>query len=333
MRQFIKSFFASFLAIIAVIVLMIAIFTGMFIGTLSSLGSKSKTIVNKNSILLIDLDHTYSDNATSNSIAALLSEDADKPSIYQVTESIKKAGTDNNIEGIYIKMGDPELGKANLSQFRDALLEFKKSNKFIYAYGENISQSAYYIATVADSIFMNPHGGLSFQGLSSQILFFKGLLDKLEIKPEIFYAGKFKSATEPFRLEQASPENKEQLAKLQETIWEDYMAAVHMKTGLDNEQINDLVNNFKIQFPQDAVTYKLIDGLRYKDEVIASLLTKLKVDEESDLNMVALNDYAMNMEQTSKASDRIAILVAEGSIVDGKAEDEGVIASEDFVKE
>ena len=180
---------------------------------------------------------------------------------------IHYAKSDSSIKGIYIKAGDNENGYATSEELRQALVDFKKSNKFIIAYGNVVPEHAYYIATVADKIYCNPAGGVEWDGFSVDILFMKGLLDKLEIDPQIFYAGKFKSATEPLRVTQMTDAN-----RLQTTVWlNDIYNNLLMRTAearnIDTATLHQLANTGAIQTANDALKYDLVDGLKYDDEV------------------------------------------------------------------
>src|SRR5690606_5441502 len=150
-------------------------------------------------------------------------------------------------------------------------------------YGELISQAEYYVVSVADQIYVNPLGGLELKGLSSNLVFFKGALDKLEVQPEIFYAGQFKSATEPFRLNKMSEPNRKQLAALQEDVWNNYLEAFAAHAGTTPDSIHYLAVNGLVQTASDAVRYKLIEGTRYKDEIESMLKAATNLDSTDDL--------------------------------------------------
>src|SRR5690606_5190314 len=145
--------------------------------------------------------------------------------------------------------------------------DFKTSGKFVVTYAESYSQTDYYTASVADSIYVHPMGGVEIKGLASTIMFFKGALDKLEVNPEIFYCGQFKSATEPFRLDRMSEHNRKQLAAMQADVWQEFVKAFSEKTGKTEEEINQIARTYALRTPEDAVNYKFVNGIKYKDEV------------------------------------------------------------------
>jgi protease-4 len=215
------------------------------------------------------------------------------------------------------------------------LKDFKKSGKFIYAYGEVVPQKAYYLASVADSIFLNPAGFTEFYGLSSQIPFFKGTLEKLEVEPEIFYAGKFKSATEPFRCDKMSEPNKIQIRALQNEIWSEFITAVAEHTKTDTSAISLIAQKAAVQFPQEAVDHKLVDALHYVDEVENAVRNQTGQKTDEKIKYVAIDDYASNVRNSaSKENDnRIAVLMAEGNISDGETNDDFEIASKNLLDE
>ena len=333
MKQFFKMFFASFLAMVVMGVIIFAVIIGI-IAAIAGSADEKETSVADNSILIIDSEKLIHEQGEKNSIAAFSGDRDYSPGLYDITKAIEHAKTDDNIKGILIRLGYSPNGWATLQQLRHALASFKTNNKFIYAYGEIIPQKTFYLASVADSIFLNPVGYSELKGLSSQLPFFKGTLAKLEVAPVIFYAGKFKSATEPFREEKMSEPNRQQIADLQNDIWAEYVTAVGAHNRTNGAAVNQLAQTGAIQFPADALRYKLVDALLYWDEVEQKMraMTDRKADEK--IKYVDLGDYAAKVRNDKKLKDeRIAVLFAEGSISDGEKNSDYEIASEDFVEE
>ena len=194
MRSFFKTFLASFLALIIFCLLVFFI----LVGVISSITSKSKPEIASKSILELDLGQLYHERMVESPWSSLSSE-SDAPGVFDVVRLIENAKTDNNIAGIYVHAEDNVNGFATSKEIREALLDFKKSKKFILAYGDRMSQKSYYVATAADKVYLNPYGNFDWKGFAITFAFLKGTLDKLDIKPQIFYAGKYKSATEMFR--------------------------------------------------------------------------------------------------------------------------------------
>ncbi|HMI59988.1 MAG TPA: signal peptide peptidase SppA, partial [Puia sp.] len=234
------------------------------------------------------------------------------------------AKEDSAIKGIYLKCNNNPNGFASNEELRYALADFKKSGKFIYAYGDMISQKAYYVATVADKIYCNPKGDVEWKGFSTQMMYLKGALQKLEIEPQIFYAGKFKSATEPLREEKMTDANRLQLTELLGNFYNRFLNTTAQSRGLDTTTLRKCVNESLIRQAQDALDYKLIDGLKYDDEVKDELRARLNVDKHDWLNFVSLGKYAkgVNFKQTGK--EKIALIYAEGEVVDGKGDREEI---------
>lgn len=337
MKQFFKFFFASLLALFVASILFFVVFFAV-VGAISnsissSLTSDEKTVTQDNSILFINLSDSYRELGQQNMLAAITGGPSKSAGLNSILNSIKYAKTDKKIKGIYIKTSGSSNGLATEQQLRNALKDFKTSGKFIYAYGDYISQADYFIASVADSIFVNPLGNVVLKGLASKITFFKGAMDKLGIVPEIFYCGQFKSATEPFRMEKMSDPNRKQLASLQHDIWSNYLEAAAEKTKADTATINSWAQKGLIQTAYDAVEHKLIDGTKYKDQVETLLKEKSGLKEDEDIRFAAIADYASSLPISTK-ENKIALLVAEGEIVDGEGSgQEPQIASETFIKE
>lgn len=333
MKQFFKMFFASLLAMIVAGVIVVAVFVGLIIGAVNSaVNSKPTVHVASRSVLLLDMNTRFSEQPRQNSFARLSGASGYNAGLYDVVRALEQAKTDDKIEGLVLKLGPTANGWATLQQLRTAVKDFKTSGKFVYAYGENITQGAYYVATAADSIFLNPVGDMELKGFATVLMFFKGTLDKLELEPEIYYAGKFKSATEPFRATQMSEENRRQIREFQDDFWGEFAGAVAERLKADTAAVTQLAVNGTIEFPKDALANKLVDGLWYSDQVNDLLKAKTGTDEDKDLKLVSVNKYAENLKDGDRKDDRIAVLYAEGSIVDGEGDDMGQIASADMVK-
>jgi protease-4 len=234
---------------------------------------------------------------------------------------IHYAKTDSAVKGIYIKANSNSNGLGTTEEIRNALREFKRSGKFIYAYGDVISLRAYYAASVADQIFCNPKGGVEWKGLTSIMGFIKGGLDKLEIQPEIFYAGKFKSATEPLRAEKMSDANRLQLTVILGEIFNHILYQTATSRVQDSTVLRRCVDEQLIQTAADALQYKLVDGLKYNDQVLEDIEEKIKASSITSINFVPMGKYyeAVKSKFSGSGTDRIALIYAEGNIVGGKS--------------
>src|SRR5580704_13004270 len=203
---------------------------------------------------------------------------------------------------------------------RLALADFKKSGKFVYAYGEAISQKAYYVAGVANKIYCHPKGDLEWKGFAAEMMYLKGALQKLEIDPQVFYAGKFKSATEPLREDRMTDANRLQQTQLLGDFYNRLLEYTAQSRGLDTAVLRKCANEHLIREAEDALEYRLVDGLKYDDEVKDELREKLNVDKHAWLNFVSLGKYAKAVNYKATGKDKISLIYAEGDVVDGKGE-------------
>jgi len=329
MGGFFKMFFASLLALL---IFSLLVFFLLF-AFVAGIASSEKPVMEKNSVLLLNLSQPYFEQHVENPLAGFSSnDDLTIPGVYDVVRLIAKAKNDARVKGIYLTAGANPNGFATCEEFRNALLDFKKSGKFIFAYGEIMNQKSYYVVNVAEKIFMNPKGYFDFMGFRSSLLFLKGTLEKLDIEPQIFYAGKFKSATEPFRTDKMTEEN-----RLQTSVWlGDLYAHFLLKTSeareIDTATLHRMANDAVIKTPQDAVEHKLIDGVKYDDEVRDEIKTKLGLDKYDRINFITVNRYFKASNLNKSSANRIALIYAQGAIVDGSRDDHYYIASADYIK-
>lgn len=327
MKEFFRSFFASLLAIIVSGILMVVFFVMLVVGVAKSVTEKDNTMV-AGDIIEIDLTKRIHEIGENNPFAAFGEGESYKAGLYDITRAIDYATTDNAIKGIYLKLGPTPNGWATLQELHHALKAFRLSGKFIYGYGENITQGTYFAASAADSIFLNPSGDIELKGFATILSFFKGTLDKLEVQPEIFYAGRFKSATEPFRVDKMSEPNRQQVKAFQDAMWAEFITAAGAYAQMSPDSVHLLAQTGAIQFPSDALKHHLVGGLLYADEVAKLLRRKTGRTESEDIKTVSINDYAdMVKANRVSASSKIAVLFAEGDIVDGEQEDDYQIAS------
>lgn len=327
MRSFFKIFFASLLAFmvfsgICLIILLVIIGRAL---------APEKVVINPNAVLVVETSQPYGEQRISNPLNTLLKGKAsDIPGLYDVVRLISYAAADDNIKGIYLKTDGNPNGFATSEELRNAILQFKKSGKFVYAYGEGISQQAYYLATTADKIFLHPQGGLDFAGFSTQVMYLKGTLEKLEIQPQIFYDGKFKSATEPLRETRMSDANRIQTNAYLGQLYGHYLTNVGNTRRLDTATLHRYANDGLIQTAQDALTYKLVDGLKYDDQVMDEFRKKLGLKRDDEVNFVSLTKYesASDDYKYTTGDNKVAVLYAQGNIV-SKGENEDVMISSD----
>ena len=325
-----KSFFSSFFAaLLAIVVFSIGGFM-LLIGFAAAFSSDVEVTVPTNAVLVIDLNDTFTEKEVSDPFTELMNPGTGKvPSLTSVIGLIQHAKKDSNIKGIYIKCQQNANGYASSEELRKALVDFKKSNKFIFAYGETISQKGYWVGNVANQIYTHPQGGLEFSGFSLETVFLKGMLDKLDVEMQVFYAGKFKSATEPFRYTKMSDANKQQTGVWLNGLYDHFISSVASARQIAPEKLKAMANEAKIQSAQDALSNGLVDGLIYDDQLKKMIAKKLNGIKENDIPFVTIKEYAKSVPLRGTGSGKIAVVYADGDIVMGK-NIKGSIASDDF---
>ncbi|GAB4129076.1 MAG: signal peptide peptidase SppA [Raineya sp.] len=310
---------------------------GIFIlaGLGASLGSSDKTKVEENSVLFLNLARPVAERADDeNPLEDLnlpIGGAESKAGLLEIVQAIKYAKDDKKIKGIYIHTQSTGAGYAALKEIRDALVEFKKSNKFIYAYGEYYTEGAYYIASVADKIYLNPIGTVELNGLYAEVPFIKGVLEKLEVKPEVFRVGEFKSAVEPFLLDKMSEPNRLQTKAYLEAIYDVFLDDIAASRKVDKQRLRTISDSMLIRKSQDALDNQLVTNIGYEDEILEVLRKELKVDKKEKIKMIGANNYFKSIE-TKYSKNKIAVVFAEGEINSGKSGDDN-IGSETIVQE
>ena len=323
---------------------MIALVINFFIkvGVVSSMisnlskNTETSTTVKPNSVLYMKLDYAIPDRTSDNPFGGInfsTMESQDMTGMNEILRNIEYAKTDPNIKGIYLELSSIPTSTATLQEIRDKFIEFKESGKFIVAYGESYSQSAYYMATVADKIILNPEGMLDLHGMSSQIMFYKHLLDKLDVEMQIVRGpnNKFKSAVEPYFLDKMSEANREQMEKLLGTVWGQILTGISQSRNISVEQLNQIADNLETMFnAEKALEYGLVDNLYYKDQVLDEL--KGLTGSNKSINAITNANYAKSYDLKNKSKNEVAVIYASGQIFDGKGEEEANVYSENLSK-
>lgn len=333
MKRFILYVFATMTGIM--LLLGFLFLMAMLMGTVFS--KSGEVVIKPNGILHAKFSSEIKEQGKENPL-----EDIDLPlpmgqqssslGLDDLLDAFDKAKTDDRIKGIYLDLMGVPAGWAKTNTIRDAILDFKESGKFVVSYAEMMTQKAYYLASAADEVYLNPSGGMTLNGFGGEIMFLKGMLDKLEIEPEILYVGKFKSATEPYRLTQMSQENKEQVKEYLTDIYENFLAEVAPSRGMDESTLHNIINELKVRLPEDAKTNNIVDDLVYESQVFDMLREKTGMDEDDKLNFVPLKTYIKSGVEDKKFSkNKVAVVYAEGSIVDGPGTEEN-IGSERYAK-
>ncbi len=301
----------------------------ILIGIVGSLASgdsnESALTIKENSVLEINLSYIIPDRTTKNPFGNLPIPGLAKGKalgLNDIIHNINKAASDNNIKGILLDADVSPNSYGNLEEIRNALIEFKKSKKFIYAYAEIMDEHSYYVASVSDKIFLNPSGELLLNGFSQQVFYVKGLLDKLGLKPELIRHGKYKAAGEPLIAERMSEENRKQIESYMGSLYDHFLNNIALSRKKDVAEMRSIVNELKVQSAQDAVNLKVIDGLKYKDEVDNELRTKLGITEGGKINLVGMAKYKNVPGNTSVSDNKIAVLYCIGDIVGGEGDDQ-----------
>lgn len=290
--------------------------------------------VKGNSILHLKLDRPISEVEFENQFEEIpfFASTPSTIGLVQLKEAIKHAKNDDKIKGIYLDAPYVMSGIAAIQELREELADFRRSGKFVISYGEMYSEPSYYLASVADQVYLHPEGDLEFNGLGANVTFFKGMFDKLEIEPEIFRVGEFKSAVEPFIRKDLSPENELQITSMLNSIYTNFLDSIAINRNISVDSLSAISRNMSARNPQLAASLGLVDSLFYKDQVEGVLKSKSGIDQEDDLNFISYKDYNKSFSTYKKSDNEVAVIVASGDIVSGKG-DVDKIGSEKFTKE
>lgn len=332
MLQFLKYFFAALLALVVFFFFFFIILIGIGI----SASKTSEVAIKDNSILKIDFNEQVTDEYGEDPF-----EDLNIPGFQMETrlslpllkKAIRAAITDPKIKGIYLPVEYVSAGPAVMLEIRDELKKFKAAGKFIVAYGEVFSESAYFINSVADSVYLLPTGYMEVNGLFSETVFFSGFLEKIGVKPEIFKVGDFKSFVEPFERKEMSEPNRIQTTAFLNSIYQVFLNEVASSRKLKPEELERISDSMLVRSANDAVNMKLVDRLAYYDQVEKTLHTLSELDSADEVRFVSTNKYLKSIKSDSKNSkNRIAIIVAEGDIV-SSTEDDASMSAKDISEE
>ena len=277
---------------------------------------------------MITLDQPVSDRSSDNPFANMNFTRPDistQLGLNDIISTLKKAETDSKVKGIFLELTDVPSGQATIEEIRNALIDFRKSGKFIVSYSETFTQKSYYLASVSDKIYMNPAGAMEFKGMVGQVMFFKGLLDKIDVEAQVIRHGKFKSAVEPFTLDKMSEPSKVQTLTFISGMWKHMLEGISSSRKIPVEDLNAIANEYKIQSPQNAVSLKMVDKLLYKDEVLDELKNRVGAKKIKDIKLMKLGKYAKAPGEDKKSSDnKIAVIYASGNIISGEGDEESI---------
>jgi protease-4 len=328
MKSFLKNILTTIIGIISSIIVMIL----LIIGFVAIISSEDEVKVKKNSILKIDLANTSVVERSSENPFDGLSLSGDVAStieLKQVLDNIEKAKLDDNIKAIYINTSYVSAGISQIEEIRNKLLEFRQTGKPIIAYSEVYNQAAYYLSSVANKVYLNPEGIVELKGLSAGFMFYKGLLEKLDIEVQIIRHGKFKSAVEPFMLDKMSDANREQMQLLLNSFADNLFDSIASQRGMTLSDIHNHANNLSLENAKSCLDLHYVDALLYQDQVDDSLLV---ISKSEKLNFISLNKYSnVKVEKKEISRNKIAIIYATGEINSGEG-DEKSIGSETTAK-
>lgn len=332
MGQFLKFLLASCLGLFIGFFLLMGI-GALVIGQAISASEKVKD-VEANSVLHLTLDRPIPEQTNNLEIDPFAFETESTLGLTAIVDAIDRAAEDDDIKGIFL---EPEqlsaIGLASSGVIRDALVDFKKKGKFIIAYGDYYTQAGYYLAATADEVLLNPLGIVDLRGFSTQIPFFKDMLDRIGVNMQVYYAGKFKGATEPYRLNELSDANRQQIRTYLDDVYNHFLMGLSDARGLSVPELRQIANDYEGIDPNSALSSGLVDVIDHRDAALNRLRDRLGLEEDEDIKRVSLSAYAKasKADKDYSVKDKIAIIYAEGAIVDGNGTP-GTIGDEQYVK-
>lgn len=323
MKQFFKFMFASCLGSALMLII-------LFVAMIWVIGSSSKSTVTvkPKSVLYMTLNYEIPERTTDDDLTATLmglqNSNTDQSGLNDIIANIDEAKNDPNISGIFLELSSVGTSTANIEELRHHIISFRESGKFVITYSETMAQNAYYLATAGDEIYINPDGMLDIHGMASQIMFYKNLLDKLDIEIQIIRGpnNKFKSAVEPYFLDKMSAANREQMTKLLNTMWFKVVSDISESRNISIAKINELADNLSLTFDAKvALNEGFVDGLAYRDEIIARIKDLAGIEKSKKINVLTNSQYASARPEPKVKSDKIALIYANGQIIDGNGDD------------
>ncbi|MBU3662545.1 MAG: signal peptide peptidase SppA [Bacteroidetes bacterium] len=324
MKQFFKFMFASMFGVIIGAFLLIFILVGI-IGAFAGGKSDKEVGLKENSVLELDINYVIPERSLNNLFEGLNIGgfgEAKAMGLQEILSNIKKAASNEMVKGIYLKAEVSPNSYATLEEIRNELINFKKSGKFIIAYGEYMDEHAYYVASVSDKVFLNPSGEILLNGFSQQVMYLKGMFQKIGVEPELIRHGKYKSAGEPLIADKMSNENRQQIEAYMGNLYQHFISGIAKSRRLKAEEMLAIVDELKIRQAEDAVALKVIDGLKYKDEVDAFIRKRLGIEEKEKIAFVNMGKMKNVKGNTSISDNKIAVVYCVGDIMSGEGDDE-----------
>ena len=317
MKNFIKTVLANVIALF-IAGLLLPFFLLFIIVIIGSASSSDKDIkIKENSVLTIDFKSKIVEHENESEASMFDLKDDAELKYQDILNAIETAKNDDKIKGISIELDDIDAGITQIDDIRKSLEDFKKSNKFVYAYGNNVSQASYYLGSVADQYFLNPVGGIELKGLSTEVIFLKEFAEKYGININVIRHGNFKAAVEPFLRNEMSPENKEQMTALLNDTWGEISSKIIQSRKLDPTEFKTVVDSLYATIPDLSLKHKLADKLVQKSEYEEIIKNKLNIGKDEKLNKVSIRNYAFSQVDTKTNDNKIAVLYASGTIYNG----------------
>jgi len=330
--NFFKTLLASMLGTVLALGIIMLIFVLLIVSAVSS--SDSKEIkVSENSVLHITLEGTMTERSYQKefNFSSGGFEGGNTSGLHKFISELERAQKDDRIKGIFLEISDFAAAPSTILDVRRALADFKNSGKWILSYGEDFSQGGYYLASAANEVYLYPQGSLDWRGINAEVSFFKNMLDKLEIEAQVIRGpnNRFKSAVEPFMYDKMSPENKEQIATFIGDIWRTMLDGISASRSIELAQLNQYADSLTLINPEKAVETRMLDGLKYRDEVIAMIKAKLGIEAtapDKDLKLISLADYEDEEKEESEQvkKEKVAVVYAVGAIESGEGDDETI---------
>lgn len=313
MKDFIKNVLATMVGMFGFFIVMGVIGMMSIIGMIAS-GNAAQN-VEKNSVFVLNLSGTISEQGSENPLSMFTGENSLNSGLNDILSSIKKAKANDDIKGIYIETGALAANYATLQEIRNALDDFRKSGKWIVAYGDFYTQGAYYVASVADKVYINPKGIVDWHGIGAQTMFYKDFMAKFGVKWEVVKVGTFKSATETFTEEKMSDANRLQTKTFIDGTWRNVCDAVSKSRGISVDSLNSYADSYlALQATETLVKAKMVDGMMYGDQVKDAVKKMMKLEKDDDIAQLTLNDM-LNVKDEKVEGSEIAVYYAEGDIV------------------
>ncbi len=329
-----KAFLSSCLGALAAMIVLFFLAIAFFSAMISGMSNDKTVVVKDNSVLHLELDAQITELTVENPLAGLPVPGGDvrRIGLLALKQAIDHAKDDDKIKGIYLDVSMSTAGFSTLQEIRESLHDFRESGKWVVAYNETMSEGAYYLSSVANAVYLHPEGEIEFNGLTATIGFYKKLLDKWQVKPQIFRVGEFKSAVEPFIMEKMSEENRAQLSAMVNNIYGHMLADIAGSRSIDPQRLEEISDQMLVRNAESTVDLGLVDSLLYRDQFNAVLRNELEIGEEDGINLIPYNKYRKSYSTYQKSDNEIAVIVAQGAIIpgDGNQQDQ-VIAADKFV--